>query len=883
MRKSRHAVSVMTALMLSIAAGSVRAAIEAEIVLCIDVSPSISDAELEIERQGLLNCLGNTDIIPHDGTVAVGIVTYAEVAFHILDLTPVTPANLANVIHPALNNMARGMVAQTNISEGLLFAQAMLVGARSQTANDFILLAGDGGHNTGPPLPSTVCPQVRAAGTTICSIAIDANQSGLADLEMCAAPPDGQFGIAVTFLDFAPVCQACLSFFLGGDCATPVVCTDPGTCAAEVPCADIADCPSMPGATVIQSCDPTGPFVQGVHDVEVVCRANNQHVETLSCQVLVQDCEPPSILCPPDRDVACDAGTSPADTGTPSASDNCGKIRSLAHEDQLSDGECDGEFELIRTWTATDGSNNASSCIQMIRGVDQLPPNLFCPEVVNLHCDSPHGASSELVTFDVEAVDDCSSIVFISDDRPAGYFPPTCGSSGKPTFVTIKAGDSCGNESTCIISVFVDGDVCCTTPLHVDTEITLMPMTLDLRRELGGPTRTAAAFEVWNSNEIRFTGMSRCLTGWDRTKFSDFAYPNHFLMSELQTDKGKARINGLSTTGPCQGSGGALTAPPLLGLSVKELSFDAGSAVTMRAASIMRGIGAREAVIRHGDVAIPDPPDMGTRPGQSPTEPHDGPQLPYYADQLTPEDARPLVNALPVTPEPRQPTESATLPVGGTSQCGSVLYWVSVELKWNALGELIQDTFLSLSNDFGQEVHVKVFMVNGDPPTAPVIINGQTVERAHPGWNTADATVLLTRDESTYWSLATGHPKGTAPFTILDAGTPVGRPDPDPQNPGGRILRGFVAAWAADASGRELSWNHLTGSAHVVNYSDATAFAYPAWAFRCVREPSEGLPCARVRGEIRLDGLDYEAAPGQLLLDFFPIGSPAFFSIGGEP
>jgi len=217
-----------------------------------------------------------------------------------------------------------------------------------------------------------------------------------------------------------------------------------------------------------------------------------------------------------------------------------------------------------------------------------------------------------------------------------------------------------------------------------------------------------------------------------------------------------------------------------------------------------------------------------------------------------------------------------------TSKKGSLLVYPKVELRWDATGALIQDTFIDISNDYPQDVFVQFYFVNGDQPLAADPVTG---ERAHPGCNWVDNKIVLTADEPAYWSVATGSPKGVSPFTVLDPGDPPGRPDPE--HPGQRVLRGFVIGWAVNAAGHEIRWNHLAGDALLVNYADASAWEYRPWAFttRCVGQGEEPLDCTLfdpagtcceaevIPGRLDFDGFQYDFAPSQLLLDFFASGA----------
>ena len=122
----------------------------------------------------------------------------------------------------------------------------------------------------------------------------------------------------------------------------------------------------------------------------------------------------------------------------------------------------------------------------------------------------------------------------------------------------------------------------------------------------------------------------------------------------------------------------------------------------------------------------------------------------------------------------------------------------------------------------------------------------------------------MTANEPTYGSDLTGDPKGVSPFTVLGPGCP----DTDPLNPGGRRLRGYVLAWAVDPiTGVEISLNHLKGDALIVHYQQGSAWEYNAWAFQVLENGTNR------DGTLDLNGLEYDAVPSSLLLDFYASGS----------
>jgi len=205
------------------------------------------------------------------------------------------------------------------------------------------------------------------------------------------------------------------------------------------------------------------------------------------------------------------------------------------------------------------------------------------------------------------------------------------------------------------------------------------------------------------------------------------------------------------------------------------------------------------------------------------------------------------------------------------SEKGSLLVYNKVEIRWDANGSLIQDTFIDITNDYPADVLVQMYFVNGDEPLAEDPVTG---ERAHPGCNWVDNLIELTGDEPTFWSALTGLPKGVSPFTVLDPAGPGDLPGrPDPEGSDERVLRGFVIAWAVDAENIEIRWNHLKGDALIINYARATAWEYNAWAFATEIVPHgsrTGTP-----GVLNLDGVEYDYVFNMLLLDFYASGTSA--------
>lgn len=656
-------------------------------------------------------------------------------------------------------------------------------------------------------------------------------------------------------------------------------------------------------------CGSAGGVPQGqgtVCNTRVPCCLANGVCEQLDSLCCVEaggsmDLTPPSVNCPPAYEtVECDESPPPFDL---QFEDDCDSVVIVTpSECTVQAGACAQARTVRCEGSAMDHCGNVSTCASRIDVVDSVPPVVQCEGVIVVQCTSVNGIAVEDVRIPEPSVNDnCDSNPTVAGNGlHSGFYPPTCDGSG--TVVSFIAEDECGNRGSCESEVRVIGAMCC--PTETDTDVRLMIADLDLRQDTAGPYTTKARFDVWNSNEVRFSGTQRCVTCWDEALISGYGpIANHLTLANLQTDKGKARIrnNGynddVSGTPPCVGRDGPSVRTPLLGVAIAEHHFRGSPHVEMRSGVTLVGMGEQAARIQYDISQEPEEGTSGDRGrGDGVTETLVITQVPGTLNvnpaaggagfTLTLGDA-PL--ALPragdATAVPSLNTDSDTTVSGGvasnrasTTFKGSLVAWPMVEVKWNASGTLIQDTFIYLLNDYPGEVKIRFYQVNGDAPLDPVIdpATGGILERAHPGWNWGDYQVTLTGDESAYWSVASGLPKGVLPIAVLDSGNPNGRPDLDPSNPGGRVIRGFLVGWAVNDDGAEIRWNHLEGHAVSVRYDHGTAYDYNPWSFRVVSGVDHGAEPDDDPGKLNLNGIEYDFAPNSLLFDFFAAGTQAF-------
>lgn len=158
----------------------------------------------------------------------------------------------------------------------------------------------------------------------------------------------------------------------------------------------------------------------------------------------VDDSTSPTLSCPANVTIQCTASTLPANTGSPTTSDNCSPGPTVTYADVTIAGSCPQEYTITRTWISTDACGNSSTCNQIITIEDTTLPDITCPANVTIECiDSSLPAN----TGQAEADDNC-------DMAPAVTYTDVTVSGPSPGGYTInrtwRATDACANSSTCM-------------------------------------------------------------------------------------------------------------------------------------------------------------------------------------------------------------------------------------------------------------------------------------------------------------------------------------------------------------------------------------------------------------------------------------------------
>lgn len=268
------------------------------------------------------------------------------------------------------------------------------------------------------------------------------------------------------------------------ECAKPTTLDGSGSCDPDGdPLTYAWTGPFAEGGGSASGVMPSVTFPKGVHVVTLV--VSDGLIDSIPDTVTVDataDLTPPTIVCPANVVVSCDAPTDPGATGTATATDLCDASPVVSHMDVEIPGACPQEKTIERTWTAEDDDGNTSSCVQTITVDDSTAPVVSCGVAVDELWPPNHKWRDVGFTFD--AVDDCddapTAIISVTSDEhpaiePGSGGPKHCpdavvdpvtgavflrneragGGDGRVYVVTVTVTDACGNAASCDAAVSV--------------------------------------------------------------------------------------------------------------------------------------------------------------------------------------------------------------------------------------------------------------------------------------------------------------------------------------------------------------------------------------------------------------------------------------------
>jgi len=165
----------------------------------------------------------------------------------------------------------------------------------------------------------------------------------------------------------------------------------------------------------------------------VVKDASGAILQNCVQSIIVQDTNPPVIVCSPNKTVECGQAWT---FDRPSATDNCSGA-TVAILDTTTNLLACG-FAATRTWTATDACGNVSRCSQTVTVVDTTPPVITCSGDKTVECGTAWAFNAPTAT------DNCGAVT------PVVVGTATNGTGCDLTITrTWRATDACGNFAEC--------------------------------------------------------------------------------------------------------------------------------------------------------------------------------------------------------------------------------------------------------------------------------------------------------------------------------------------------------------------------------------------------------------------------------------------------
>lgn len=193
---------------------------------------------------------------------------------------------------------------------------------------------------------------------------------------------------------------------------------------------------------------------------------------------ILNDDNVPQIGCPANITVQCAGLVPTANPGAVSSTDNCGNAATITFVgDVITNQTCANRYTITRTYRATDGCGNSSTCAQMITVFDNTPPTLTCPLPVTVQCAALVPAPNIAL---VTATDNCSGTATITHVSDV-ITNQTCANRYTITR-TYRATDLCGNSQICtqLITVFDDTAPQLTCPPNITVQCANLVPTPDI-------------------------------------------------------------------------------------------------------------------------------------------------------------------------------------------------------------------------------------------------------------------------------------------------------------------------------------------------------------------------------------------------------------------
>ena len=187
--------------------------VELELILAVDASGSVSEAEFDLQVKGLAGALRHPDVVAAirdvgPGGVAVALVQWSGPGHQIVavDWSVVSDGDSAEVLAQRILGAGRLIMGETAIGNALAFAMDLLTTNKFAGRRQVIDVSGDGETNWGPS-PDRARDRVVAAGITINGLAVANEQPALGEYYRTHVI-GGAGSFVVTATDYADFARA---------------------------------------------------------------------------------------------------------------------------------------------------------------------------------------------------------------------------------------------------------------------------------------------------------------------------------------------------------------------------------------------------------------------------------------------------------------------------------------------------------------------------------------------------------------------------------------------------------------------------------------------------------------------------------------------------
>ncbi len=267
----------------------------------------------------------------------------------------------------------------------------------------------------------------------------------------------GSTTVVLTVTDAGNNTDTCSFTFQRSDNIDPII-TCPSTQTIILDAACSASLPSYSPATLSDNCttpsvaqSPSiGSLVFSIGTQTITLTANDGNGNTATCSFLVNkvDNTPPTITCPGNASVTMDATCSAFVPNLPPVliTDNCNTVSSA--QSPAAGSTITGSGVTTVTLTATDGSNNTSTCAVTLNRIDVSPPIISCPS--NQFINKGANCTATLPAYSLATLsDNCGT--------PTVTQLPVAGTSISGDIVSVQLTANDGfNTAYCTFNIFLD-------------------------------------------------------------------------------------------------------------------------------------------------------------------------------------------------------------------------------------------------------------------------------------------------------------------------------------------------------------------------------------------------------------------------------------------